>query len=155
MEYVNVIGAGLAGCEAAWQISKRGVHVRLFEMKPEKKSAAHKSDKFAELVCSNSLRNASVSSAIGLLKEELRRLGSLIMEAADNSAVAAGGALAVDRELFSGYITDKIKASQNIEIIEGEVKKISEDSVTVVATGPLTSEALAEEISRLILMKRL
>lgn len=150
MEYVNVIGAGLAGCEAAWQISKRGVHVRLFEMKPEKKSAAHKSDKFAELVCSNSLRNASVSSAIGLLKEELRRLGSLIMEAADNSAVAAGGALAVDRELFSGYITDKIKASQNIEIIEGEVKKIPDDSVTVVATGPLTSEALAEEISGLI-----
>lgn len=150
MEYVNVIGAGLAGCEAAWQISKRGVHVRLFEMKPEKKSAAHKSDKFAELVCSNSLRNASVSSAIGLLKEELRRLGSLIMEAADNSAVAAGGALAVDRELFSGYITDNIKASQNIEIIEGEVKKIPDDSVTVVATGPLTSEALAEEISELI-----
>lgn len=150
VEYINVIGAGLAGCEAAWQIAKRGIRVRLFEMKPEKKSPAHKSDKFAELVCSNSLRNASVSSAIGLLKEEMRRLGSLIMEAADKSAVPAGGALAVDREIFSEYITNAIRTSPLIEVIESEVCEIPTDAMTVIATGPLTSDALADKISDLI-----
>lgn len=147
MEYINVIGAGLAGCEAAWQIAKRGIHVRLFEMKPEKKSPAHKSDGFAELVCSNSLRNASVSSAIGLLKEEMRRLGSLIMESADRSCVPAGGALAVDRNVFSEYITNAISASPMIEVVKCEVTEIPTDTVTIIATGPLTSDLLADKIS--------
>ena len=107
MEIINVIGAGLAGSEAAYQIARRGVRVRLWEMKPTKKTPAHSSDLFGELVCSNSLRNAEVASAAGLLKEELRRMGSLIMEAADHSRVSAGGALAVDRVQFASYITDK------------------------------------------------
>lgn len=148
MSQINVIGAGLAGCEAAWQAAKAGVKVRLSEMKPKVKSPAHKSDFLAELVCSNSFRNADVTSAIGLLKEEMRRLGSLIMESADAAGVAAGGALAVDRELFSSFITDKIKNHPLIEVISEEVLSIPE-GITVVATGPLTSDGMAEEISRI------
>lgn len=147
---INVLGAGLAGCEAAWQASRRGVEVRLIEMKPSKKSPAHSYDGFAELVCSNSLRSADVTSGVGLLKEELRRLGSIIMEAADATAVAAGGALAVDRYAFSDYVTDKIKSRENIEFISCEADGIPRDVPTVVATGPLTSDVLAEKISELI-----
>ena len=144
---VNVIGAGLAGCEAAHQLSKRGVKVKLFEMKPIKRSPAHHSDKFAELVCSNSLRSNDVTNAVGLLKEEMRRLGSLVMEAADATAVPAGSALAVDRELFSQYITDRIEADPNITVIHEEITDISDDVITVIASGPLTSEALSEKIA--------
>ncbi len=146
MEYMNVYGAGLAGSEAAWQAARRGTRVRLYEMKPTKKTPAHHSDQFGELVCSNSLRNAAVDSAAGLLKEELRRMGSLIMEAADASRVSAGGALAVNRHHFAGYITEKLRNCPLIEIVETEVTKIPADEITVVATGPLTSDALAKEI---------
>lgn len=144
-EYINVIGAGLAGSEAAWQAARLGVPVRLYEMKPEKRTPAHSYSGFAELVCSNSLRSLQLSNAIGLLKEELRRLGSLIMEAADANTVPAGAALAVDRYAFSDYITDKIKSHPLIEVIPCEVTEIP-DGITVVASGPLTSDALAETI---------
>ena len=144
--YVNVIGAGLAGCEAAYQIAQMGVKVRLFEMKPQKYTPAHHNPNFAELVCSNSLRSDDLSNAIGVLKEELRELGSLIMESAENNRVSAGSALAVDRELFSKYITDKINNHPNIEVIYGEVSEISPDEITVVASGPLTSDSLADFI---------
>ena len=147
-EYVNVIGAGLAGCEAAYQIAKRGVKVRLYEMKPEKKSPAHKSDLFAELVCSNSLRSHQIFNAVGLLKEEMRRLDSLIMRAADATSVPAGASLAVDRDKFSSFITNEIKNNEYIEVIPGEVTEIP-DGVTVIATGPLTSDALSEKIKAL------
>ena len=147
-EYVNVIGAGLAGCEAAYQIAKRGVKVRLYEMKPEKKSPAHKSDMFAELVCSNSLRSHQIFNAVGLLKEEMRRLDSLIMRAADVTSVPAGASLAVDRDKFSRYITNERKNNENIEVISQEITEIP-DGVTVVATGPLTSDALSEKIKDL------
>ena len=143
---VNVYGAGLAGCEAAWQIAQRGVRVRLYEMKPHKYTPAHHSEGFAELVCSNSLRSDSVINAVGLLKEEMRRLGSLIMEAAENTKVPAGSALAVDRELFSSFITEKIKNHPLIEVIEGEMTSVNKDEITVIATGPLTSDAMAEYI---------
>lgn len=155
MEHINVYGAGLAGSEAAWQAAERGVHVRLFEMKPKKKSPAHHADTFAELVCSNSLRSADITNAAGLLKEELRRMGSIIMEACGQTKVAAGGAVAVDRVLFSEYITEKIRNHPNIEVIEEEMTDIPEDEITVVATGPLTSDALAETIARLIGGKKL
>ena len=141
--FINVYGAGLAGCEAAWQAAERGVSVRLYEMKPHKFTPAHKSEKFAELVCSNSLRSDSVTNAVGLLKEEMRRLGSLILEAADLSRVPAGSALAVDREQFSQYITDKIRSHPRIEVIEGEMSSVPEGEITVIATGPLTSDAMA------------
>ncbi len=147
---INVYGAGLAGSEAAWQASHHGVHVTLYEMKPRKKSPAHHSDTFAELVCSNSLRSAELTNGVGLLKEELRRMDSLVMEAAYASRVSAGGALAVDRDLFSGYITEKIRNCPNIEVIEREMTDIPDDEVTVVATGPLTSDALADKIASLI-----
>ena len=127
MKTIKVIGAGLAGCEAAWQAAKRGVKVELYEMKPEKKSPAHHADTFAELVCSNSLRSNDVTSGVGLLKEELRRMGSLIMEAADATQVAAGGALAVDRKLFSEYITNKINEHPLINVNYGEVTDIPDD----------------------------
>lgn len=146
---INVIGAGLAGCEAAWQIAKRGGKVRLYEMKPRKKSPAHHLDTFAELVCSNSLRSNQLENAVGLLKEELRRMGSLIMECADKNAVPAGGALAVDREDFSKCVTEKIKNNPNIEVIEQEYTHIDDDNLTIIATGPLTSEALFSEIARI------
>ena len=144
---VNVLGAGLAGCEAAWQIAKRGINVRLFEMKPHKFTPAHSKAGFAELVCSNSLRSDRLTNAVGLLKEELYRMDSLIMEAAYATRVPAGSALAVDRELFSNYVTEKIKNHPLIEVIEKEVSEIEEDTVTVIATGPLTSEPMAKYIS--------
>ena len=121
---ITVYGAGLAGSEAAWQAAERGVRVRLVEMKPAKRTPAHNSDNFAELVCSNSLRSDSVTNAVGLLKEELRRMGSLIMQAADATRVAAGSALAVDRTLFSGYITEKIRSHPMIEVIETEAGSV-------------------------------
>ena len=143
---INVIGAGLAGCEAAYQAAQRGVFVKLYEMKPKKFTPAHHNNNFAELVCSNSLRSDDISNAIGVLKAELREIDSLIMEAADNTKVPAGSALAVDRELFSNYITEKIKNHPQIEVIEEEVEAINPDEITVVATGPLTSEAMAKYI---------
>ena len=144
--YINVIGAGLAGCEAAWQIAKRGINVRLFEMKPHKMTPAHKSVNFSELICSNSLKADRLDSAAGLLKEEMRQSGSLLMECADQCRVPAGGALAVDRNKFSSMVTEKIKNHPLIEVIEEEVTDIPTDTVTVIATGPLTSDALAEKI---------
>lgn len=146
MTKITVIGAGLAGCEAAHKLSALGFEVRLFEMKPKKHTPAQKSDGFAELVCSNSLKAMRLESAAGLLKEEMRRLGSITMEAADKTAVAAGGALAVDRELFSEYITDKIKSDPNIEIVTEEVTALPEEGIVIAATGPLTSDALAESL---------
>ncbi len=143
---ITVCGGGLAGCEAAWQAANRGVKVRLFEMKPKKYTPAHHSEGLAELVCSNSLRSEVVSNAVGLLKEEMRRLNSLIMEAADATRVPAGSALAVDREKFSAYITEKIKNHPNIELIEAEVENVEEGEITVIATGPLTSDGFAKYI---------
>ncbi len=143
---VNIYGAGLAGCEAAWQAVKSGAQVRLYEMKPQKYTPAHHMEGFAELVCSNSLRSDSPSNAVGLLKEELRRMGSLIMEAADATRVPAGSALAVDRHLFSDYITSKISENENIEIISREVSSVEDGTVTVIATGPLTSAPMADYI---------
>ena len=145
---VNVIGAGLAGSEAAWQIAKRGVKVRLFEMRPVKQTPAHHTDKFAELVCSNSLRANNLTNAVGVIKEEMRMLDSLIIQSADNSSVPAGGALAVDRHDFSGRVTDAIRNHPMIEIVNGEVTEIPE-GITVIATGPLTSPALAEKIKEI------
>lgn len=143
---INVIGAGLAGCEAAYQIAKRGVKVNLFEMKPEKKSPAHKSDMFAELVCSNSFKADRINSAAGLLKEEMRALDSVLLKAADKARVPAGGALAVDREIFSNLVTEEIKSNKNINVISKEVIDLPSDSITVIATGPLTSDSLADYI---------
>ncbi len=142
---VTVIGAGLAGCEAAWQLAERGISVRLCEMKPVQHSPAHHSDDFAELVCSNSLRSDELANAAGLLKEELRRLGSLILACADANRVEAGGALAVDREAFAAAVTEKIKNHPNIEVVYGEVTEIPEGRV-VVASGPLTSDTLFDAI---------
>lgn len=146
MDTVTVIGAGLAGCEAAWQLATRGIPVRLIEMKPHKMTPAHHSSNFAELVCSNSLRSDELANAVGLLKEELRQLSSLIMECADATRVAAGGALAVDREGFSEMITAKIKNHPNIEVVSEEVADIPDGEV-IIASGPLTSDALAEKIA--------
>lgn len=143
---INVLGAGLAGCEAAWQAARLGVKVKLYEMKSKKMSPAHKSEGFAELVCSNSLRSDSVTNAVGLLKEEMRHLSSLILEAADATRVPAGSALAVDRVKFSDYITEKIRSNPNIEVIEEEVTSLPEGEITVIATGPLTSDPMAEYI---------
>ncbi|MBQ2737252.1 MAG: FAD-dependent oxidoreductase, partial [Clostridia bacterium] len=137
---VTVIGGGLAGCECAYQLARRGVYVTLYEMKPEKRSAAHHSDMLCELVCSNSLRSNQLSNAVGLLKEELRRLGSLIMEAAYATQVPAGAALAVDRVKFSEYVTEKIQENPYITVINEEKFTINPDEITVVATGPLTSD---------------
>lgn len=141
---INVIGAGLAGCEAAWQIASRGIKVRLFEMKPSKKSPAHSMNTFSELVCSNSLKASRLASAAGMLKQEMRMLGSLLMDCADKCTVPAGGALAVDREIFSQLVTKRIRQNENIEIISEEVTSLDFDDITVVATGPLTSESLSE-----------
>ena len=148
MKKVTVLGAGLAGCECAWQLAKRGIEVRLYEMKPNKMTPAHSSEYFAELVCSNSLRSDELTNAVGLLKAEMRKMGSLIMESADSNRVAAGGALAVDREGFSRYITDKIKACPNIELVSEEATDFPAGEL-VVATGPLTSDALAEKLEKL------
>ena len=149
MTKITVIGAGLAGCEAAWQIASKGIQVDLVEMKPSKMSAAHHSTDFAELVCSNSLKASRVDSAAGLLKEEMRRFGSLCLKAADVSSVAAGGALAVDRKIFSSFITEKIKNNPNINVTEAVVEDIPSGGITVIATGPLTDGALAERIAGL------
>lgn len=145
--FINVLGAGLAGCEAAWQIARRGINVKLYEMKPNKKTAAHSSDNFCELICSNSLKAARVESAAGLLKEEMRRLGSLLMQCADKCAVPAGGALAVDRNDFSSMVTMCIKEHPLIEVIGEEVTDFPDEGITVVATGPLTSDKFAEKIT--------
>lgn len=148
MKNINIIGAGLAGCEAAYQISKRGVHVNLYDMKPKQKSPAHSYDKFAELVCSNSLRADRLENAAGLLKQEMRELDSLIMRAADATAVPAGGALAVDRYKFSDYITDYIVNNEFISVYNNEIDDLEQfkDSITIIATGPLTSEKLANNL---------
>ena len=142
---VTVIGAGLAGCEAAWQLAERGFEVRLVEMKPTKMTPAHHSADFAELVCSNSLRGDRLENAVGLLKEELRRLGSLILQCAEANRVEAGGALAVDRYGFSGMVTEKIRSHPKIAVVEEEVTKIPEAPV-IIATGPLTSDAMSAAI---------
>lgn len=147
MNEVKVIGAGLAGCEAAWQLANRDVNVKLYEMKPKIFSPAHSSPNFAELVCSNSFKADRVESAAGLLKEEMRRLGSLIMMCADKSRVPAGGALAVDREKFSSLVTDKIKSHPKIKVVEERIEDFSQDEITIVATGPLTQGKLADRIS--------
>ena len=146
---IKVVGAGLAGCEAAWQAAKLGAKVELYEMKPQKFSPAHHNPGFAELVCSNSFRSNQTNNAVGLLKAELSKMGSLIMEAAYATEVPAGSALAVDREEFSRYITEKIKTNPNIKVIEEEFRKIDGDFVTVVASGPLTSECLAQSITEI------
>ena len=148
MKTVTVLGAGLAGSECAWQLARRGVRVRLVEMKPNKMTPAHSSPLFAELVCSNSLRSDELSNAVGLLKAEMRKMGSLIMASADENRVAAGGALAVDREGFSRTITEKLRSHPNVEIIQAEATEIPEGEV-VVATGPLSSDAIAEKIAGL------
>ncbi len=151
MKKFNVIGAGLAGTEAAWQIANAGEKVTLFEQKPLKKSAAHRSDDFAELVCSNSLKAARLDSAAGLLKEEMARLGSLTVPVARNCAVAAGGALAVDRNVFSAAVTQKIRSHPNITVVSQEVTDIplGEGEITIIATGPLTDGAMSESIKKL------
>ena len=147
MDTVKVIGAGLAGSEAAWQLAQRGLKVKLYEMKPHKKSPAHHTDTFAELVCSNSLRGDRLENAVGLLKEELRRLDSLIIACADATRVEAGGCLAVDREGFSRLVTEKIKNHPNITVVDEEVTSVPEGPV-IVATGPLTSDKMSEAIGQ-------
>ena len=144
--YINVIGAGLAGCEAAMLIASRDIKVRLYEMKPNKKTPAHHTNLFGELVCSNSLKAMRVESAAGLLKEEMRRLDSFLMKCADKCQVPAGGALAVDRDIFAKLVTEEIKNNPNIEVISKEITEIPDDAITVVASGPLTSDALAKSI---------
>lgn len=147
-EYITIIGGGLAGCEAAYQIAKRGISVKLYEMKPEKYSPAHSNQNLAEIVCSNSFKSNSHTNACGLLKEELRILDSLLIQTADENSVPAGQALAVDREKFAEAVTKKIKQMENIEIITKEITKIPKDGIVILATGPLTSEDLAKEIGR-------
>ena len=149
MKKVIIVGAGLAGSEAAWQAAKQGAEVTLYEMRPEKSTPAHKTAGFAELVCSNSLRGAGLENAVGVLKEEMRRLGSIIMEAADATRVPAGGALAVDRHGFSDYVTEKVTNHPQITVVHEEVPKIpmEEDAVTIVASGPLTAGSLADDIA--------
>jgi len=149
MEPVIVIGAGLAGSEAAWQLVKRGIPVQLREMKPRKMSPAHHTEHFAELVCSNSLRSDQLENAVGLLKEELRRCDSLIMACADAHRVEAGGALAVDRHAFAAAVTEKIRNHPNITVVEGEVTEIPAEGNVIFATGPLTSEDLSAQIAKL------
>lgn len=149
MKEVRIIGAGLAGCEAAYQLSKRNIKVKLYEQKPLKKHEAFKSDNFAELICSNSLRSNDIYNGVGLLKEEMRHFDSLIMEAAEKNAVESGSSLAVDRESFSAYITEKIKNIPNIEIINEEVKEIDTDKLTLIASGPLTQGELSKSIGKL------
>lgn len=146
---ITVIGAGLAGSEAAWQLAERGIKVTLYEMRPHVTSPAHHTDGFAELVCSNSLRAGNIENAVGLLKEEMRRLGSLIMTCADATAVPAGGALAVDRHRFSQMVTEKVSNHPNITVKREELKEIPKEGTVIVATGPLTSPALGEAIKEL------
>ena len=148
-KHAIVVGAGLAGCEAAWQLARHGIQVELYEMKPQKKSPAHHSDTFAELVCSNSLRSDALTNAVGVLKAEMREIGSLIMKCADENKVPAGSALAVDREKFSQAVTDAIRSNPLIEIVEQECTEIP-DVPCVIASGPLTSDPLAEAMMRLM-----
>lgn len=149
MNQITVIGAGLAGSEAAWQLANRNVRVKLYEMRPFKKSPAHHTDLFAELVCSNSLRGNSLENAVGLLKEEMRRLGSIIMECADNTSVPAGGALAVDRTGFASMVTARVCNHPNIELVRQEVTELVDENPVVVATGPLTSEQMSQVIKNI------
>ena len=149
-DYINIIGGGLAGCEAAYQISKRGINVRLYEMKPTKYSPAHSNSNLAEIVCSNSFKSNLLTNACGLLKEELRMLDSLLIKIADETSVPAGQALAVDREEFSRKVTEYMENLDNVEIIKEEVTEIPDDAVTIIATGPLTSDVLFEKISKLV-----
>ena len=155
MKGITVIGGGLAGCEAAYQIAKRGVRVKLYEMKPVKFSPAHTNENLAEVVCSNSFKSALLTNACGLLKEELRRLDSLLIKCADNTSVPAGQALAVDREKFAKLVTEEIKNNPNIEIINKEIIEIPKDEFVIIATGPLTSNGLEEEIIKLTGKERL
>lgn len=148
-DYIVIIGGGLAGCEAAYQIAKRGIKVKLYEMKPVKFSPAHTNSNLAEIVCSNSLKSNLLTNACGLLKEELRNLDSLLIKCADKTSVPAGQALAVDREKFSELVTKRIKENPNIEIINKEVKQIEKDAITIIATGPLTSEGLINQVLKL------
>lgn len=146
--HINIIGGGLAGCEAAYQVAKRGVKVKLYEMKPIKFSPAHSNENLAEIVCSNSFKSASLTNACGLLKEELRKLDSLLIRCADSTKVPAGQALAVDRDEFSKMVTDEITKNENIEIVKQEITEIP-DGITIIATGPLTSDGLSTTISKL------
>ena len=154
MDYINIVGGGLAGCEAAYQIAKRGIKVKLYEMKPIKFSPAHSNNDLAEIVCSNSFKSNLITNACGLLKEELRILDSLLIKCADETKVPAGQALAVDREKFSRLVTEMIENNENIEIIKEEVTEIPE-GITIIATGPLTSDALSESIRNLLGVERL
>lgn len=148
-DYVTIIGAGLAGCEAAYQIAKQGIKVKLYEMKPEKYSPAHSNENFAEIVCSNSFKSNLITNACGLLKEELRICDSLLIKCADETSVPAGQALAIDRDKFSKLVTEKIRDNKNIEIHNEEVYKIDENAITIIATGPLTSDRMSKEIARI------
>ena len=151
-DYITVIGGGLAGSEAAYQIAKRGIKVKLYEMKPVKFSEAHSNENLAEIVCSNSFKSNLLTNACGLLKEELRRLNSLLIKIADETSVPAGQALAVDREKFSKRVTEELENNDFIEIIHKEVtdvEKIAKDGIVIIATGPLTSKGLAEQISKI------
>lgn len=154
-DFIRVIGGGLAGCEAAYQIAKRGIKVKLYEMKPKKFSPAHSNPNLAEIVCSNSLKSNSITNACGLLKEELRMLDSLLIKIADKTAVPAGQALAVDREEFAKRITEELSKNPQIEIVHEECKTIEENGITIIATGPLTSDKMAEEISKITGSSRL
>ena len=155
-DYITIIGGGLAGCEAAYQIAKAGIKVKLYEMKPIKYSEAHSNENLAEIVCSNSFKSNLLTNACGLLKEELRRLDSLLIKIADETQVPAGQALAVDREKFAKRVTEEIESNQLIEIIHKEVENVdsdseinAEDGIVIIATGPLTSEKMAKQISKL------
>ena len=154
-EYITVIGGGLAGCEAAYQIAKRGIKVKLYEMKPKKFSPAHSNKDLAEIVCSNSFKSNLLTNACGLLKEELRTLDSLLIKVADETSVPAGQALAVDRDMFAKKVTDEIKSNEFIEVIQEEVgenihlKDLCKEAITIIATGPLTSDLLSKEIQEL------
>src|SRR5213078_2725821 len=149
MKKVNVIGGGLAGVEAAWQAARAGAPVRLFEMRPSTQTPAHRTDKLAEIVCSNSLKSDESGSAPYLLKEELRRAGSLVMDCAMATRVPAGAALAIDRQKFAELITGQIEKNPDIELVREEVKNIAADEITIIATGPLSSDALTTEIMKL------
>ena len=154
-DYITVIGGGLAGSEAAYQIAKRGIKVKLYEMKPKEFSPAHSDENLAEIVCSNSFKSNSITNACGLLKEELRRLDSLLIKIADETAVPAGQALAVDREKFSKRVTEEIEKNPNIEIIREECENIDEEEITVISTGPLTSQKMSEQIIKITGKERL
>ena len=148
--HLGVVGGGLAGCEAAWQAAERGLEVTLYEMKPTRATPAHSSPDLAELVCSNSLRSNALANAVGLLKQEMRRLGSIVLAAADATAVPAGRALAVDRVAFSRTITTRVESHPRIRLVRELVAKIPDDPLVVIATGPLTAPELAREIQRLL-----